>query len=160
MHAPRSLVVVPALALLGTASAACPPAEMAPCFPTTSAAPLDESEGGFSRKALEWEIDKMPALVDVPETDAPPSPVFLRAQRDMRTEFWADAAKGFLSVVRGDTHDGKKIRLYAEFNFAVSLFRLRYFDEARRVFRLIADDKHHPEQGEAEGWMSRRVCPG
>ncbi len=138
----------------------CPPAEMAPCFPASSAAPADESEGGFSRKTLRWEIDKMAALVDVPDSDAPPSELFLRAQRDMRTEFYQDAAKEFLSVVRGDTTDGKKIRYYAQFDLALMLFRLRYFEESRRVFRMIAEDHKHPRSSEADGWMQKKTCPG
>jgi len=138
--------------------AGCPAFNPIPCFPTSSATPLPESEGGFSRTTLMWEIDKMAALVDVPESDAPPTDVFLRAQRDMRTEFWLDAAKGFLSVVRGDTSDGKKIRQHAQFDLAVSLFRLRYFDDAKRIFRMIAADSKHPRNREANEWMQRKVC--
>jgi hypothetical protein len=109
---------------------------------------------------LQWEIDKMAALVDVPDSDAPPSELFLRAQRDMRTEFWPDAAKELLSVVRGDTKDGKKIRLFAQYDLAISLFRLRYFEEARHIFRMIADDSRHPRSHEAGTWMDRKVCSG
>jgi hypothetical protein len=122
--------------------------------------PPDESEGGFSRKTLAWEIDKMAALVDVPDSDNPPSELFLRAQRDMRTEFYLEAAKELLSVVRGDTPDGKKLRLYAQYDFALCLFRLRYFEEARRVFRMMAADPKHPRQKEAADWADRRTCSG
>jgi hypothetical protein len=158
MTLPRTWVIVSVgLALF---AAACPPAELNPCFPTSSATPVEESEGGFARQTLGWEIDKMPALVDVPESDAPPSETFLRAQRDMRTEFWADAAHGFLAVVRGDTRDGKKLRLFAQFDFALCLFRLRYFDEAKRVFQLIEDDKNHPRRNAANEWLQRQACSG
>ena len=109
---------------------------------------------------LTWEIDRMPALVDAPDSDAPPSEVFVHAQRDMRTEFWMDAAKGFLAVVRGDTKDGKKIRLHAQYDLGLSLFRLRYFDEAKRIWKLIADDSKHPLNSQAGEWMSRKVCSG
>ncbi len=145
---------------LGLALAGCPPNEGTPCFPASSAAPAEESEGGFSPRILAWEVDKMAALVDVPETDAPPSQAFLRGQRDMRTEFWSDAAKDFLTVVRGDTKDGKKTREFAEYDFAVCLFRLRHYEEARRVFRMIAADDKHPRRSEASGWMARPVCSG
>lgn len=138
----------------------CPAYELAPCFPASSATPPDESEGGFSRKTLTWEIDKLPALVDAPEGDGTPSDAFLHAQRDMRTEFWMDAARGFLSVVRGDTKDGKKIRLHAEYDLGLSLFRLRYFDEAKRIFKLIAADSKHPMNSQASEWMSRKICAG
>jgi hypothetical protein len=131
-----------------------------PCYPASSATPVDEAEVGFSRKTLAWEIDKMAALVDVPDSDEAPSELFLRAQRDMRTEFWVDAAKEFLPVVRGDTKDGKVIRLHAQYDFALSLFRLRYFDEAKRIFRMIADDPKHPMTNQANEWMHRQVCTG
>ena len=138
----------------------CPSYLSPPCFPASSATPIAESEGGFARQTLAWEIDKMAALVDVPESDEPPSDVFLRAQRDMRTEFWPDAAHGFLSVVRGDTKDGKVIRLHAQYDFALAIFRLRYFEEAKRVFRMIAKDPKHPMNTQAEEWMQRKVCSG
>jgi hypothetical protein len=154
-----ALVAFVAIVASGVALAGCPSYDPVPCFPVSSAAPLDESEGGFSRKTLGWEIDKMPALVDAPESDAPPSPVFLAAQRDMRTEFWPDAARGFLTVERGDTADGKKVRLYAQYDLGLSLFRLRYFEEAKRIFRLIAADAKHPRSREADEWIHRKVCP-
>jgi outer membrane protein assembly factor BamD (BamD/ComL family) len=102
----------------------------------------------------------MAALVDAPESDDPPSEVYARAQRDMRTEFWTDAARGFLTVVRGDTPDGKKVRLQAQYFFAVTLYRLRYYTEARRIFSLVAADGKHPLNREAGDWMQRRVCSG
>lgn len=150
------------LAILGLAVAlpACPAFDLTPCFPASSASPLDESDGGFSRQTLAWELDKMAALVDAPESDQPASATFLKAQRDMRTEFWVDAAKGFLAVVRGDTGDGKKIRLHAQYDFGLALFRLRYFEEAKRVFRMIAADPKHPMNSQAADWMSRKVCAG
>ena len=147
-------------AFAASALTGCPAYLIPPCFPASSAAPLSEAEGGFSARTLGWEIDKMAALVDVPESDDSPSAVFLGAQRDMRTEFWADAAKEFLAVVRGDTKDGKVIRLHAQYNFGLSLFRLRYFDEAKRIFRMIAADPKHPMNSQANEWMSRKVCTG
>jgi hypothetical protein len=154
-------VVVAGAALLACAGlAGCPAFELAPCFPGSSASPLGENEGGFSRTTLAWELDKMAALVDAPESDDPPSEVLMRAQRDMRTEFWIDAARGFLAVVRGDTRDGKKIRLQAQYDFAIALFRLRYFAEARRVFEMISADTKHPRNMEAAEWLRRRTCPG
>jgi hypothetical protein len=155
---PASVAV--ASIFVGLLATGCPAYLVPPCFPASSATPVDESEGGFSRRTLAWEIDKMAALVDVPESDEPPSDVFLRAQRDMRTEFWPDAAHGFLSVVRGDTKDGKIIRLHAQYDFALSIFRLRYFDEAKRVFRMIANDPKHPMNSQAIDWMQRKVCSG
>ena len=149
----------PAL-VLSAAAVGCPAFDPAPCFPASSATPLDESEGGFSRKMLSWEIDKMAALVDAADSDAPPSELFVHAQRDMRTEFWADAASGFLAIVRGDTPDGKQLRLHAQYDLGLSLFRLRYFDEAKRIFRVIAADPRHPMNSEARDWMARKVCSG
>jgi hypothetical protein len=161
---PRSIVVATLASIAsGAATLAllpgCPAFNPAPCFPSSSASPPDESEGGFSRKTLTWEIDKMAALVDVPDSDQPPSEAFLRAQRDMRTEFWADAAREFLQIVRGDTQDGKRLRLFAQYDLALSLFRMRYFEEARRVFRMIAADPKHPRQAEAKDWAERKTCP-
>jgi hypothetical protein len=153
---PRSL----ALLLFCTLAAGCAPYLVPPCYPASSATPVPESEGGFAPKTLAWEIDKMAALVDVPESDDPPSAVFLGAQRDMRTEFWPDAAKGFLAVVRGDTNDGKVIRLHAQYDFAFALFRMRYFDDAKRIFRMIAADPKHPMNAQATEWMNRKICTG
>ena len=156
-----SVLIAGAAVLASVALAGCPPAfELAPCFPSSSAAPLAENEGGFSRRTLAWEIDKMAALVDAPESDDPPSEVLLRAKRDMRTEFWMDAAREFLTVVRGDTRDGRKARERAQYDFAISLFRLRYFPEAKRIFEMIAADTKHPMTQEAAEWLRRRTCPG
>ncbi len=157
--APRLPSILCAVLAASAGATACPAYDPIPCFPASSAAPLEESEGGFSRQALAWEIDKMPALVDAPESDAAPSAVFVRAQRDMRTEFWADAAREFLSVVRGDTPDGKRLRQYAQYDLAFCLFRLRYFEEAKRIFRFVAGDPKHPRSRDGEAWVQRKVCP-
>ncbi len=153
----RRLLLVSVLALLAAAPA-CAAFNSSPCFPGSSAVPPDESEGGFSRKTLGWEIDKMAALVDVPDGDAAPSETFLAAQRDMRTEFWPDAAKALLAVVSGETKDGKKLRQYAQFDFALAIYRMRYFDEARRIFTMIASDPKHPRVHEAKEWTERKTC--
>jgi hypothetical protein len=152
--------LIATLAVVCVSLSACPPPEAAPCFPTATAVPTSASEGGFDRTTLAWEIDKLPALVDAPPTDPPPSPVFIDAQRDMRTEFWPEAAKALLAVVRGDTNDGKLVRQHAEYDLAIALFRLRYFEEAKRIFKLIADEKHHPRRSDAQGWLDRRTCDG
>ena len=154
-----SLTVLSAGAVVAVL-AGCPTYDPAPCFPASSAAPADESEGGFSRRLLGWEIDKMAALTGVPDSDLPPSPQFLHAQRDMRTEFWLDAAKGLLSVARGDTPDGKKVRQFAQYDLALSLYRLRYFEETKRLFHQIAEDPKHARRHEAEAWLDRKNCPG
>ena len=149
------------LAALAALLPGCPPAyEQAPCFPAQSSSVTDDAEGGFDRRVLGWEIDKLPALPDAPEMDVPPSPLLLRAQRDMKTEFWLDAAKGLMSVVRGDTRDGRKAREVAEFDLGIALFRLRYYGEAKRIFMLVAADKAHPMQRQADEWMTRQACGG
>jgi len=157
---PLRLVITLASLLLCSLAAGCPSYLIPPCYPASSAMPVAESEGGFSTKTLAWEIDKMASLVDVAESDNPPSATFLSAQRDMRTEFWPDAAKGFLAVVRGDTGDGKQIRLHAQYDFALALFRMRYFDEAKKIFRMIATDPKHPMSAQATEWMNRKTCSG
>jgi hypothetical protein len=160
----RSLPRLGLVALLGLGGVAllagCPPDDAVACFPAASATPPDESEGGFSATTLRWEIDKMAALVGVPESNTPPSEVFLRAQRDMHTEFWTDAAKNLLSVIRGDTPDGKTVRLVAQYDFAIALYRLRYFEEAKHVFQMITDNHDHPRRSDAQAWVDRKVCPG
>jgi hypothetical protein len=157
LRAPLLVIGSVASAVLATA---CPAYMTPPCFPAASATPVDIADGGFTRQTLAWEIDKMAALVDVPNSDLPPSETFMRAQRDMRTEFWPDAAREFLAVVRGDTKDGKTVRRVAQYDFALSLFRLRYFEEAKRVFGMIAADPKHPMNSQADDWMQRKVCSG
>jgi hypothetical protein len=158
-----SLLVSFALVLSWTLSLTGCPYEPAPCFPTAAASLPDESEpAALERRSLGWEVDKLPALPDVPLNDphAPPSEVFVHAERDMKTEFWLEAAKELITVVRGDTSDGRRIRQVAEFDLAIALFRLRYYGEARHVFRLVAADPKHPMQNDAAEWMKRQACSG
>jgi hypothetical protein len=157
-----SFVSVSAVLTVSTLTA-CPAYDPVPCFPTASSSVPDESDpAALQRQALVWEIDKLPALPDVPIGDphASPSAVFVRAERDMKTEFWLDASKGLIAVVRGDTSDGRRVRQMAEFDLGISLFRLRYYDEARRVFSLVAADSKHPMQSDADDWVKRKACSG
>jgi hypothetical protein len=147
-----------ALALLSLgALEACPaPRDNQPCFPTTAS----EDVPWLSHRDLGWEIDEMAVLPSAPKTTDPPSESFARAERDLRTEFYIDAAKGLLAVVHGDTHDGRGIRQTAQFHLAIALYRLHYYAEARRIFRLCATTPGHPMKEEASEWVNRRVCGG
>jgi hypothetical protein len=142
------------VALAGLAAVACRPGPMEPCFRTTSPADVP----WLTHQALEWEIDEMAALPSAPLTDAPPSEGFIRAQRDVKTEFWLDAAKELLAVERGDTHDDRRTRQVAQYLLAVALYRLQYYLEARRIFRKVELTKDHPMQEEAYHWTHRKAC--
>jgi hypothetical protein len=161
MPLPRSLVALACLVPL--ALGGCPAVEAIPCFPAESSSVSDQGSadgGALLHPTLDWELDKLPSLADVPEGDphAPPSEAFIRAQRDMKTEFWADAAKDLVAIVRGDTKDGRKLREIAEFDLAIALYRLKYYGEARKVFAFIASDHAHPMRQEAIDWLSRKIC--
>ena len=167
-HSPLMLlrpILAAVLCLCPWVLTACPPAEMTPCFPPASSSVTDEgaaTPGRLERPALDWEIDKLPALTDAPEGDPHQlaSDTFVKAQRDMKTEFWLEAARDLLTVVRGDTKDGRKVRQLAEFDLAIALFRLRYYGEARQIFGFVAGDAKHPMQRDAVEWMNRRICGG
>jgi hypothetical protein len=137
--------------------AGCAPQEDAtPCFPTVAA----DDVPWLSHRDLGWEIDAMGTIAEAPKTTDPPSDVFARAERDLKTEFYIDAAKGLLAVMRGDTHDGRGIRQIAQYHLAIVLYRMKYYAEARRVFHLVAKTPDHPMKGEAEDWEKRRACGG
>jgi hypothetical protein len=148
----RATAITALLAAL--ASVACRPGSMEPCFQTT--APADVP--WLTHQALEWEIDEMASLPSAPETGGTPSEGFVRAQRDVKTEFWLDAAKELLAVERGDTHDDRRVRQVAQYFLAVALYRLQYYLEARRVFRMVELTKDHPMQEEAYHWTHRKAC--
>ncbi len=140
--------------ILALAAAACRPNENQPCFPAHS----PDDVPWLSHQQLGWEIDEMAAIPNLPDADAPVSEVFDRAQRDLKTEFWLDAAKGLLAVQRGDTHDSRKTRQVAQYQLAVAIYRLHYYVEAMRVFRIVASIKGHPMREEAYQWTQRPSC--
>jgi hypothetical protein len=148
----RALVV--ALAALAILGPACQPKGEEPCFP--AAQPQDPP--WLSHQTLTWDIDEMAEIAGVPDIEAPPSDAFVRAQRDLKTEFWLDAAKGFLPVALGDTHDGRNIRQIAQYQLAVALFRLGYYAEALRLFKDIAAARGNPLRDAAERWVQRAPC--
>jgi hypothetical protein len=161
MPLPRLLAALSCLVPLSLM--ACPVAEPIPCFPAESSSVSDQGSpdgGALIHPVLDWELDKLPALADAPEGDphGAPSELFVRAQRDMKTEFWAEAAKDLVAIVRGDTKDGRRYREVAEFDLAIVLYRLKYYGEARKVFGFIASDHAHPMRQDAIDWLSRKIC--
>jgi len=133
-----------------------PPNDNQPCFP--SAGPEDVP--WIAHRDLGWEIDAMASLDSASDAPAPTSDVFARAERDLKTEFYLEAAKGLLSVVRGDTKDTRAIRQTAQFHLAIAVYRMKYYAEAHRLFHLIATTKGHPARGEAAEWDQRQTCAG
>jgi len=125
-----------------------------PCFGTYS----PDEPSWLPHQTLEWEIDAMAAIPGAPKTGKPPSDEFVRAQRDLKTEFWIDAAKGLLAVERGDTGDDRGVRQVAQYQLGVALYRLHYYAEAKRIFRMVADMEDHPMHREAYDWMQRPSC--
>jgi hypothetical protein len=132
------------------------PQDNQPCFPSDVAPDLP----WLSHQSLEWEIDAMAAIAGAATTDAPPSDTFVRAERDLKTEFWLDAAKELLAVARGDTNDGREVRQIAEYRLAIALYRLKYYAEAKRLFVAVASTRDHPMREGAHQWTLRRTCGG
>ena len=91
-HSPLMLlrpILAAVLCLCPWVLTACPPAEMTPCFPPASSSVTDEgaaTPGRLERPALDWEIDKLPALTDAPEGDPHQlaSDTFVKAQNILR----------------------------------------------------------------------------
>ena len=127
-----------------------------PCFPSETI----EDVPWLSHRDLGWEIDAMASIASAPKTEDAPSETFTRAERDLKTEFYVDAAKGLLAVARGDSHDGRRIRQTAEYHLAITIFRLKYYTEARRLFGIIAAQADHPYRDDAHEWGHRKVCGG
>ncbi len=153
----KSLRVHAVAAAALVAVVACGPAmEGQPCFPSGG----PEEVPWLSHRDLGWEIDGLASLDGAKRTGASPSEAFARAERDMRTEFWLDAAKGFLVVARGDTTDDRAVRQTAEYHLAVALFRLQYYGEARKLFAAIEATPNHPMKDQAHDWTKRRSCGG
>lgn len=144
------------LALSGSSTACRGAGEGAPCFPTDD----PEDLPWLTHEALGWEIDMMAEIPGVQRTGARPSEAFKRAQRDLKTEFWLDAANRLLTVARGDTRDDRAVRQVAEFQLAIALFRLNYYAEAKRLFQDVSETRGHPMQEEAYQWAHRKACSG
>jgi hypothetical protein len=152
---PRTSIIALAV-VCATATTACPPKGEEPCFPSDTPQELP----WLSHQTLTWDIDTMAQIEWAPEATTPPSEVFLRAQRDMKTEFWLDAAKGWLPVALGETGDTRAVRQVAQYQLGVALFRLRYFAEALRLFKDVAAARSHPLRDAADRWVRRAACAG
>ncbi len=151
----RARPLMAVAAALAALEAGCPAQnDNQPCFPSGAS----EDVPWISSRDLGWEIDEMAVIPTAPKTTDPPSDLFARAERDLRTEFYLEAAKGLLAVARGDTHDGRGIRQTAQYHLAIAIYRLKYYAEARRIFHLVATTPGHPMREQAREWEQRRPC--
>jgi hypothetical protein len=68
---------------------------------------------------------------------------------------WLDAALAMDRIVRGETGDDAGNRQIAQYQLAITLYNLRFYNASLGIFREIAGNAHHNKFNETLLWLAR-----
>jgi tetratricopeptide (TPR) repeat protein len=97
-------------------------------------------------------------VVDLGEDIAPepaPSDEANAARALFATSRWREAAEASRAVAEGETGDGKQTRDVAQFELAVSLYELGFYNASYAVFGEIAASPSHVRWSDTLVWLAR-----
>lgn len=77
------------------------------------------------------------------------------ARRLFDGESWGEAAPALDRVQKGETGDDAGNRQIAEYNLAICLYRLRFYQASFNIFSRIADNPSHLKFNETLLWLSK-----
>ncbi len=77
------------------------------------------------------------------------------ATRLFEGEKWAEAALALNRVYRGETGDDEGNKQIAQYNLAVALYRLQFYQYAYTIFSEIADKPNHLKFNETLLWLAK-----
>ncbi len=97
----------------------------------------DDDDDGKAKKDGEEDVDEGPVTAGQMTEEA------AQAKRLFDKEKWAQAALLLKAVVAGETADDAGNKQIAEYNLAISLYRLQFFQASYDIFRRIAKRPNH-----------------
>ena len=128
------------------APSAKPPAKGAP-----SAVSVDDDDpkkpGGDPKKKP---VDNSPTPVAGQPTEAA-----AQAKRLYESEKWWDAAQALYRVYTGETGDDEGNKQIAQFNFAKTLYKLKFYQGAYKIFIDISERPNHLKFNETLLWLAK-----
>jgi len=72
-----------------------------------------------------------------------------------REKRWHDAAMGLYKVYKGETADDEGNRQLAQYDLAIALYHLRYYQGSYGIFSEIAEKPHHLKFNETLLWLAK-----
>ncbi|MDW8249237.1 MAG: hypothetical protein RMJ98_08045 [Myxococcales bacterium] len=102
-------------------------------------------DGGGDKKPA----DKGPVVAGEPTEEA------ATATRLFEAEKWAEAALALNRVYRGETGDDDGNKQIAQYNLAVALYRLQFYQYSYTIFSEIADNPNHLKFNETLLWLAK-----
>lgn len=118
-----------------------PPVEQ----PKAETVELDEGDGQPSG----------PQDLGPPPTAGAQSDAMSAAKRKFNERKWADAAVELYAVYKGDTKDDEGNRQLAQFDLAVALYNLKYYQGAYGIFSEIAEKSNHLKFNQTLLWLAK-----
>ncbi len=111
----------------------------------------DPKKGGQAPKevALEEEADAGPVTAGQMTEEA------AQAKRLFDGERWAEAAVILKRVFDGETGDDEGNKQIAQYHYAISLYRLQFFQASYAIFSEIAEKQNHLKFNETLLWLSK-----
>lgn len=111
-------------------------------------------------ETVELDADQ-PAQPSGPQDLGPPptagaqSDAMAAAKRKFNERKWADAAVELYAVYKGDTKDDEGNRQLAQFDLAVALYNLKYYQGAYGIFSEIAEKSNHLKFNQTLLWLAK-----
>ena len=78
-----------------------------------------------------------------------------KAMRMVRLEKWEEAALALYGVYKGDTNDDDGNKQLAQYNLAIALYNLKYYQGSYAVFSEVAENPNHIKFNETLLWLAK-----
>ena len=122
----------------------------------------DAATAADAKKAETVELDgDAPAAPAAPQDLGPPptagaqSDAMSAAKRKFNAGDWSNAAVELYAVYKGDTKDDEGNKQLAQFDLAVALYNLKYYQGAYGIFSEIAEKSNHLKFNQTLLWLAK-----
>ncbi|MFO0663833.1 MAG: hypothetical protein U0174_07775 [Polyangiaceae bacterium] len=78
-----------------------------------------------------------------------------KAKREFANGAWENAALGLYNVYKGNTGDDEGNKQYAQFDLAIALYNLKYYQAAYGIFSEIAEKPSHLKFNQTLLWLAK-----
>lgn len=146
----RIFLLASAVALLSTTGALAQKGKPAkgPAGPAATAVDLDEPTPATTGTAKVVDNSPPPQAGQMTEQAA-------QAKRLFDSEKWEDAALLLDKVRKGETGDDEGNKQIAQYQLAIALYRMKYYQAAYAIFSEIADKPNHLKFNETLLWLAK-----
>ena len=100
-------------------------------------------------------VVKKPVDNSPPPQAGQPTEAAAQAKRLYESEKWWDAAQALYRVYQGETGDDEGNKQIAQFNFAKTLYKLKFYQGAYKIFIDISERPNHLKFNETLLWLAK-----